>query len=235
MKLSESWTKVTLLSKIIAMALFVSLPFIGFYFGVKYQQNYQQLNLKETNQTIPISPESIDSSQYSDDSSKEIIMSVANNAFKAITQKDFKTLSKLMGKELYFSPYVFFSSQDLVKLNKDQVFNFLSDNKAYLCGFYDGSGLEINLTPQQYADEFFTDRDISNITEINFNQTKQRGNQLNNIKDEGNFSQDWVVEYYIEGTDPNLDGMDWKSIYFVIGKENESTVLKAIISDGWTI
>lgn len=39
MKLPESFTKVTLLSKILAILLFVSLPFIGFYFGVKYQQS----------------------------------------------------------------------------------------------------------------------------------------------------------------------------------------------------
>jgi hypothetical protein len=36
MKLPESWTKVTLLSKILAIILFVSLPFIGFFLGVKY-------------------------------------------------------------------------------------------------------------------------------------------------------------------------------------------------------
>lgn len=39
MKLPESWTTVTLLSKILAIILLVSLPFIGFYLGVKYQKN----------------------------------------------------------------------------------------------------------------------------------------------------------------------------------------------------
>jgi len=36
MKLPKSWTKATLLSKILAIILFVSLPFIGFYFGIRY-------------------------------------------------------------------------------------------------------------------------------------------------------------------------------------------------------
>jgi hypothetical protein len=36
MKLPQSWTTVTTLSKIIAILLFVSLPFTGFYFGYKY-------------------------------------------------------------------------------------------------------------------------------------------------------------------------------------------------------
>lgn len=45
MKLPESWTTVTLLSKILAIVLFVSLPFIGFYFGYQYHKN---LNYSET-------------------------------------------------------------------------------------------------------------------------------------------------------------------------------------------
>lgn len=39
MKLPQSWTTVTLLSKILAIILFVSLPFIGFCFGFKYHQS----------------------------------------------------------------------------------------------------------------------------------------------------------------------------------------------------
>ena len=31
------WNKVTWYSKVLALALFVALPFIGFYFGVKYE------------------------------------------------------------------------------------------------------------------------------------------------------------------------------------------------------
>lgn len=38
MKLPKSWTKVTTFSKILATILFVSLPCVGFYFGVKYQR-----------------------------------------------------------------------------------------------------------------------------------------------------------------------------------------------------
>jgi hypothetical protein len=38
MKLSESFTTVTRLSKAIALILFVSLPFIGFYFGYQYKE-----------------------------------------------------------------------------------------------------------------------------------------------------------------------------------------------------
>lgn len=39
MKLPNSMTTVTPLSKAIAMALFVALPFVGFYLGMKYQSS----------------------------------------------------------------------------------------------------------------------------------------------------------------------------------------------------
>lgn len=39
MKLSKKWTTVTPLSKAIALALFVALPFIGFALGRNYQKN----------------------------------------------------------------------------------------------------------------------------------------------------------------------------------------------------
>ena len=38
MQLSKNWTTVTTTSKLIAIILFVSLPFIGFYLGNKYQR-----------------------------------------------------------------------------------------------------------------------------------------------------------------------------------------------------
>jgi len=44
MKLPKSWTTVTTLSKILALAMFVGLPFIGFYFGKKYQKNITNLD-----------------------------------------------------------------------------------------------------------------------------------------------------------------------------------------------
>ncbi|MGH7203756.1 MAG: hypothetical protein ACREHC_04915 [Candidatus Levyibacteriota bacterium] len=36
LKLSKTWTTVTPLSKFLAMALFIILPFVGFYLGVQY-------------------------------------------------------------------------------------------------------------------------------------------------------------------------------------------------------
>lgn len=39
MELRDSFTKVTPFSKTIALILFISLPFIGFFLGIKYQKS----------------------------------------------------------------------------------------------------------------------------------------------------------------------------------------------------
>lgn len=44
MKLSKSFTTVTPLSKSIALALVIALPFLGFYFGIQYERAVQTAN-----------------------------------------------------------------------------------------------------------------------------------------------------------------------------------------------
>lgn len=56
MKLPLSFTKVTPLSKTFAMVLFVLLPFIGFFFGVKYQQLATDTPQFTPNQTYTPTP-----------------------------------------------------------------------------------------------------------------------------------------------------------------------------------
>lgn len=54
MKLPQSWTTVTTLSKILALAMFVGLPFIGFYFGNKYSSSFQKINNKTVDNFKPL-------------------------------------------------------------------------------------------------------------------------------------------------------------------------------------
>jgi len=53
MKLPESWTTVTPLSKSITMILFIFLPFIGFFAGMRYQQKIQDTEQLRFIQTKP--------------------------------------------------------------------------------------------------------------------------------------------------------------------------------------
>lgn len=55
MKLSKSWTTVTPLSKLIALILFIALPFIGFYLGLHYQQPLSSATISSPFEPNPFS------------------------------------------------------------------------------------------------------------------------------------------------------------------------------------
>ncbi len=48
----------------------------------------------------------------------------------------------------YFSPYSNVELKNNLVFSASQVLNFLPDKKVYTWGIYDGSGLPINLTPE---------------------------------------------------------------------------------------
>lgn len=60
MKISKKFTTVTPLSKFIAMALFITLPFFGLYLGIKYQEKSHRIDdFPITQNTKEIYPECI--------------------------------------------------------------------------------------------------------------------------------------------------------------------------------
>mgnify|MGYP001560749866 CR=1 FL=1 len=48
------WNEVTWYSKLLALVLFVALPFIGFYFGVKYEKAKEAVNQTNVSSTKTI-------------------------------------------------------------------------------------------------------------------------------------------------------------------------------------
>lgn len=52
MRLSKKFTTVTSLSKFIAMTLFIILPFLGFYLGIKYQEKTHKVDYSPVTQGI---------------------------------------------------------------------------------------------------------------------------------------------------------------------------------------
>ena len=54
MKLTQSLTTVTRLSKILAAVLFVTLPFVGFYLGMEYQKGITPIISDQSSSQIPI-------------------------------------------------------------------------------------------------------------------------------------------------------------------------------------
>ncbi|MRH41082.1 hypothetical protein GH741_00150 [Aquibacillus halophilus] len=158
----------------------------------------------------------------------------AETIIQAIHNRNMESLAEQVHPEkgLLFSPYVFIQ-EDAVVFEKNQVATLLNDNEQYLWGHSDGSGEPIELTPNEYFDQFLDIEALLEPDEILVDQVKQRGNSINNLKEV--FPESTVVEYYHSGTE-EYDGMDWSSVNLVFEQDqNGSWKLVAIVKDQWTI
>ena len=104
--------------------------------------------------------------------SSDLFLTTSKDVLKLIRLANFKGLSKYVheSRGLKFSPYddVYESGFDTTKFDKQNVKNFMNSKKIYNWGIYDGSGLEIKLTPREYYKRFIYDIDFEKKSDIVF-------------------------------------------------------------------
>lgn len=133
-------------------------------------------------------------------------------------------------KGIRFSPYYYIENNHQV-FTAAQIPNLLQDNSIYFWGIQDGSGFDIDETPQDYFDRYVNFRDFTSPDEVVYNNVIFRGNLINNIP---SFYPNAVfVELYVEGT-AQYGGMDWRSLYFIFEEYNGNFYLVGIANGEWT-
>lgn len=165
----------------------------------------------------------------------------AAEAIAALRDHDLAALAALAHprKGVTFSPYGFVrtpqkdsSEADLV-FSREQIPGLWADPTVYQWGSYDGSGLPIEGTFQEYYGEFVYDADFARPEVIGYGETIGRGNTINNI------AEVWpagvTVEYHFSGFDPQYAGMDWRSLRLVFEQVDGAWVLVGVVHDQWTI
>jgi len=165
---------------------------------------------------------------------EEVIASRANEVILAIKNRDMETLSTFVHptRGVRFSPYAFVQESNLVFM-PDQIRGILADRTKYTWGAYDGTGFPIELTFEEYYEEFIYDQDFANAEEIGYNRTIRLGNYIDNSMEF--YPGAIVVEYHFPGFDPKFQGMDWESLRLVFQEEGQIWYLVGIIHDEWTI
>lgn len=154
-----------------------------------------------------------------------------NQTIAALKTRDFDTLQTLIHPEkgVRLSPYATVDTKKDIVLKPFELDNF----ESKLWGNYDGSGNPIILTLNEYFDEFVYSADFMNASEIKKNEIIGSGNSLNNLqKVYGNAD---FIEYHFSGFDPEVFGMDWKSLRLVFEEYEGRLKLIGIIHDQWTI
>mgnify|MGYP006920172805 CR=1 FL=1 len=168
------------------------------------------------------------------DVAERIIKQTAEKIIRAIAGKDFETVSEYTHPELgvRFTPYTCPSEENDLVFSKEMIKEFFDDKNTYVWGYYDGSGFDIELTPEGYYREFIYPVDFANVQEVGYNTVLS-----NTVMYENQFEfyrNSIIVEYYYPGTQQN-DGMDWKSLRLVFQQYGGSWLLTGIISNQWTI
>ncbi len=130
-----------------------------------------------------------------------------------------------------FSPYYYIDNTHKV-VSAAAIPGLLADNTVYFWGIQDGSGFNIDETPQDYFDRYVNSRDFTAPDQIVYDSVVSRGNLINNIPTF--YNNGIFVELYLDGIDPQYGGMDWRSLYLVFELYNGEYYLVGIVNGEWT-
>lgn len=152
----------------------------------------------------------------------------------ALKAKDGAALAKLVHpkKGVRFSPYGFVETDGGVVVQADQLPAALTDPKKLVFGSYDGSGQPIELSLGEYWAEFVWDVDFT-AGKLVLDPKDAHGNTVPNHKEVWPGSQ--TVELFLDGAEPENDGMDWRALRLVFETHEGALYLVGIVHDQWTI
>jgi hypothetical protein len=165
----------------------------------------------------------------------------ADEILRALQKRDWETVARAVhpDKGLRFSPYSYVRVGSGVPEDRDRVFSadalgdLAADPTVYHWGTFDGTGEPIEMTFAEYAARFVYDADFHLASAVGHNETIGRGNTINNVVEI--YPAAVTVEYHVEGSDPALGGLDWRSQRLVFEPVEDTWYLVGVVHDEWTI
>lgn len=162
------------------------------------------------------------------------LIGTAELVINALADKDMAMLANFVHPErgVRFSPYAFVREEHQVFM-PEELPDLVGSEEVYTWGRYDGTGEPIELTFDEYYDEFVYSADFANPEQMAVNERLGQGNTINNI---GEFYPEAsFVEYHFSGFEEEYEGMDWESLRLVFVQEDGAWWLVGIVHDEWTI
>ncbi|HSB66164.1 MAG TPA: hypothetical protein VLD65_06265 [Anaerolineales bacterium] len=163
----------------------------------------------------------------------QLIFEQATMVVTALKDEDTAALASYIDpqKGLRFSPYAAVKDTDQI-FTPDKVAGLFSDSTVYTWGGYFATGEPIQLTFADYYAKFIYDVDFANAPQVALNHRLGVSTTLDNSAEF--YSGAMIVEYYFPGFDPNMEGMDWRSLRLVFMQSGNTWYLVGIIHDQWT-
>ena len=163
-------------------------------------------------------------------------MAFAKSILALMKAKDYQALAEHIHPDegILFAPYGFIDTAGNRRFSKASFLSLVSDPKKTPLnwGSYDGSGLPIDLSWEDYEKKFVYNADFLNAPEISVNTLKSRGNSVNNIDQV--FSDHQYTESYFPGFEEKYAGLDWASLRLVFKQKDGKLWLVGIVHDQWT-
>jgi hypothetical protein len=165
----------------------------------------------------------------------DIMLPLGNDVVETLDPFDTEKLYSFVqpGKKLLFSPYLYINTETAISLNKNELNEALNNEKTLNWGEFDGSGDPIELTIKQYLNRFVYDKPYKKAPLYDVNVRIGQGNSLDNTFEI--FPNAIFIEFHFDGFDPELNGLDWRTLRMVFEKVSDTYYLIALIHDEWTI
>lgn len=163
-------------------------------------------------------------------------LEAAATVMKALKNSDMESLAAWVhpDKGVRFSPYAYVDPKKDLVFTREKLEGGMKDNTKYEWREFAGSGELIELTFAEYFKQFVYDADFAGDAEIALNKGLGQGTTVNNINEVYPKETHDFVEYHIDGIDPSVEGMDWRSLRLVFEKMGEDRALVGIVHDQWT-
>ena len=168
----------------------------------------------------------------SDDS---LIAQTTREILTLFKEKKYEQVGKYVhpDKGVRFSPYCYIDVKNDVVIHQSTFATRVKEKKAIDWGAFDGSGEPINLSFEQYVQDFIYDVDFLHAEETLINKSKGFSNTIDN-REEVYKDKPFVCSYF-SGFEEQYDGMDWRSLHLVYEIEDGKAWLIGIIHSEWTI
>jgi hypothetical protein len=165
----------------------------------------------------------------------------ASEIVQALRDRDWATVARSVypATGVRFSPYVYVRAGPGALEDRDRVVQageieaLAAHPTVYRWGRYDGTGDPIDLTFVEYVDRFVYDAEYSQPHVVGYGETIGQGNTINNVAEV--YPDAVTVEYHFTGFDPQVMGMDWRSLRLVLEEKDGNWYLVGIVHDEWTI
>lgn len=164
------------------------------------------------------------------------VQSVSADVLAILHQRDIRGLAAWVHSDrgVRLSPHAFVAPDEHVRLSPVELVEAWSDPTPRVWGYNDATGNPLKLTLPEYLDQFIWDGEFSDAVDIGYNTRVGQGNTVDNAAEI--YPDGLTVEFHLPGTDPEFEGLDWKSLRLVLARDEQQDGawrLVAIIHDQW--